>query len=147
MPKDLSRRPTASNMEPTWGKHGVQEKRQDRSQGSKNLVLRVSEARIAVIFEHGPKMDPKWNPKPTPHFFDPQIDSQIAFRWAIHRLPNQLQRHSQIRYQIKLFTTVYQKGLAAEGEALRINKSASPAGGAAWSKRRVVIVMGWVVNW
>ena len=39
-PKDASRRPTASNMEPTWGQHGVQEKRQDRSQGPRNLAPR-----------------------------------------------------------------------------------------------------------
>ena len=55
--------PWAQTKHPTWAQHGVQEKRQDRSKGSRNLVPRGSEARIAVRSQHGPKMDPKMDPK------------------------------------------------------------------------------------
>ena len=50
-------------MGPTWAQHGVQEKRQDRSQGPRNLAPRGSEARIAVRSQPGPEMNPKMDPR------------------------------------------------------------------------------------
>ena len=56
------RTPQDARRPPTWSQHGIQEKRQDRSKGSKNLVPRGSQARIAAGFQNGPRMDPKLTP-------------------------------------------------------------------------------------
>ena len=99
---------------PTWSQHGA-------NMGSKRSA-KIG-PRALEIWSRGdlrPKslsdlnMDPKWTPKWTPdgpkctpkHTPNgPQIDSQIDFRWTIHRFPNRLQRHSQIHSQIQLFTS------------------------------------------
>ena len=97
---------------PTWSQHGV-------NMGSKRSAKIGPKA--SKLWSRGdlrPKslsdlnMDPKWTPdgpKCTPKHTKstsdgPFIDSQIAFRWTIHRLPNQLQKHSRIHSQIQLST-------------------------------------------
>ena len=72
-------------MEPTWGQHGVQEKRQDRSQGPRNLILRGSEAKIADRSQHGPKMDPKMDTRWT------KMHPQTYPEWIPNQFPSRLQ--------------------------------------------------------
>ena len=86
---------------PTWSQ---QEKRQDRSQGSRNLVPRGSEIRIAARSQHAPKMDSKMDPTwaqngpqniprmdskstPKPTSDGPSIDSQIDFKAILRSVP------------------------------------------------------------
>ena len=119
------RTPQDAQPPPTWSQHGA-------NMGSKRSAKIGPKA--LEIWSRGdlkPKslsdlsMDPKWIPKWTPDgpkctqniprmdsnstpkstSDGPFIDSQIDFRWTIHRLPNQLQKHSRIRSQIEVFTS------------------------------------------
>ena len=119
------RTPQDAQPPPTWSQHGA-------NMGSKRGA-KIG-PRALEIWSRGdlrPKslsdlsMDPKWTPKWTPDgpkctqniprmdsnstpkstSDGPFIDSQIDFRWTIHRLPNQLQKHSRIRSQIEVFTS------------------------------------------
>ena len=104
------RTPQDARPPPTWSQHGA-------NMGSKRSA-KIGPRGLEIWSRGGLRpeslsdfsMDPKRTqnaphmiPKHTPN--GPQIDSQIDFRWTIHRLPNRLQRHSQIRSQIQLFTS------------------------------------------